>query len=167
MNRSDSIFRNTAFIFIAKIIDLAAALAGFILVARYLGVDGLGRYSFVMAFVSVFGLVVNLGIDHIIIRESASSRQRLPVIIGAAIKLKVYLLMIMAPLLMGGLALFGLDAELKAGILLFAAALIVFREMFTIPAQAVFLGCERLEYRTITTFAFPLLRTGGSWVVLF
>ena len=166
MNRADSIFRNTAFIFIAKIIDLIAALTGFILVARYLGVDGLGRYSFVMAFVLIFGLVVNLGIDHIIIREAAGDKKRLPFIIGAAVKLKFYLLLLMVPLFTGGLLLFGLDSELRMGIIIFALALILFRELFTVPSQAVFLGCERLEYRTITTFVFQLLRTGGIAAVL-
>ena len=166
MRRSDSIFRNSAFIFIAKIIDLMAAIAGFVLVARILGVAGLGRYSFVIAYVSVFGLVVNLGIDHIIIREIARDRDRLPSIIGAAIRLKILLLVLSAPLLIGGLFLFRLDGELKLSILLLFIAMCGLRELFTVISQAVFLGCERLEHRTSTTFVFQLMRTAGIAGVL-
>lgn len=166
MRRSDSIFRNTFFIFIAKAIDLASAVIVSVLVARLLGVSGSGNYYFVIAYVSVFGLVVNLGIDHIIIRETARQPERLAKIIGAAIKLKSYLLIIVAPLIIGGLFIFSLNDELKYSIILLFAAQIVIRELFTIISQAVFLGMEKLEYRTITTLAFQVLRTSGIAVVL-
>ncbi len=166
MKRADSIFRNAVFIFAAKIIDTIAAVAGFILVARFLGVSGLGRYSFVIAFVSVFGLVANLGLDHIIIRESARRRDELPQILGAAVRLKLYFLIAVTLLIAGGLFLFGFDLELKLAIVFLFAAQIVLRELFTIVSQAVFLGLERLEYRTITTLAFQLLRLAGITTVL-
>ena len=166
MRRSDSIFRNTFFIFIAKTIDLAAAVIVSVMVARVLGVSGSGNYYFVIAYVSVFGLVVNLGIDHIIIRETARHPERLAKIIGAAIKLKTWLLMIVAPLIIGGLFIFSLNNELKYSILLLFAAQIVIRELFTIISHAVFLGLEKLEYRTITTFAFQILRTTAIAFVL-
>lgn len=166
MRRSDSIFRGTIFILIARIIDLGAAIAGFILVARFLGVAGIGRYSFIIAYVSVFGLVVNLGIDNIVIREIARNFQLLPRILGATIKLKLYLLAVITPLILGGLLLFRLDVELKYSILLLFTAQILLREMFTVVSQAVFLSCEKLEYRTITTLVFQVLRIGGIVTVL-
>ena len=166
MRRSDSILRNSVFIFLAKVIDLLAAIAGFVLVARILGVTGLGRYSFVIAYVSVFGLVVNLGIDHIIIREIARERKRLPAIIGAAVRLKLILLSFAAPLLAGGLLIYSKDQEIGWSILLLFIAMCGLRELFTVVSQAVFLGCERLEYRTITTFVFQLMRTAGIAGVL-
>ena len=166
MKRSDSILRNAFFIFAAKFIDTAAAIAGFILVARMLGVTGLGRYAFVIAFVSIFGLVVNLGIDHIIIREAARRRERLPQIVGAAVLLKGCMLIIVTLLIIGGLFIFGFDLELKLAILFLFAAQLVLRELFTVISHAVFLALERLEYRMITTFAFQILRLAGMTVVL-
>ena len=161
MRKSDSILRNTGFFFIARIIDLVSAIGGFILVGRFLGVAGLGNYKFVISFVAILGGLVNLGMDHIIIREIAKDHCRLPQITGAAFKLKARLLIAIAPFLIGSLIIFQPDFVLTTSILLLFAAHLFLREFFTVIPQAVFLAMERLEYRTISTIAFQLLRFGG------
>jgi len=166
MRRSDSIFINTVFILAAKIIDVFAAAAVAILVARMLGVAGSGRFWFVVAYVSVFGVIVNIGLDHIIIRESARRREELPQILGASIKLKTFLLIILAPLLFGGLFVLNLDSELQYAIILLFIAQNFLRELLTVISQAVFLGLEKLKYRTVTTLAFQLIRVAGITIVL-
>jgi O-antigen/teichoic acid export membrane protein len=166
MRRSDSIFRNTAFNTVARVVDFLAGLAGFALLTRFLGVTDFGRLTFVMAYVSVFGLVVNLGLDHIIIREISKEVKRTAQIIGAAFRLKIWLLLFSAPLLIGGLFLFRFDKTINICIILFFLTLLVLRELFTVIAQAVFLACEKLEYRAITTFIFQVLRIGCILTVL-
>lgn len=161
MRRSDSILHNSLLFFTARVIDLSSGIVGFVLVARLLGVEGLGRYSFVIAFVSVLGLVVNLGMDHIIIRELSKDSSRLPFIIGAAVKLKARLLLITIPLLTGGIFVFHLDKELVlSSVFLFIAALFL-REFYTVIPHAVFLALEKLEYRAYTTLVFQIVRLGG------
>jgi O-antigen/teichoic acid export membrane protein len=42
-----------------------------VVIARYLGVDGFGQYSFVMAVASVFQLVADMGVRNVVIRDLA------------------------------------------------------------------------------------------------
>ena len=166
MRRSDSIFRNSLFFFIARLIDLMSGIGGFILVAHFLGVSGLGDYSFVISFIGVLGVVVNLGIDHIIIRKLARDRESLPRIAGTAVKLKLRLLLIAAPLMAGGLFLFNADRDVAISIVFLFTAHLMLREVFTIVAHAVFLACERMEYRASTTLVFQILRLAGIVIAL-
>lgn len=166
MRRSDSIFRNSWFFFAARLVDLISGIGGFILVAHFLGVTGLGDYSFIITFIVVLGLVVNLGIDHIIIRELARDRDSLPRLAGNAIKLKLRLLLIAAPLMAGGLFLFHPGRDVSIAIIFLFTAHLLLREVFTIVAHAVFLACEKMEYRASTTLVFQILRLAGIVIAL-
>jgi len=166
MNRSESILRNSLFFFFARIIDLLSGLGGFILIGRYLEAAGLGRYRFIISLVSIIGLLVNLGIDHIIIRELAKDRSKIARITGAAIKLKFLLLLAAIPFFIAGIFLFRLDTDLILCIIYLFIAQLFLREFFTVVPQAVFLAGERLEYRIVTTVVFQLLRFGGIVVSL-
>jgi len=166
MNRSESIFRNSLFFFIARVIDLTAAIGGFILIGRYLETAGLGRYRFVISFVSILGLLVNLGIDHIIIRELAKNPGKTARFTGAAVILKFRLLLATIPFLLAGIFLFRLDQDLTLSVLFLFIAHLFLREFFTVIPQAVFLAGEKLEYRMVTTIAFQTIRFGGILAAL-
>ena len=161
MRRSDSIFRNSWFFLAARLVDLISGIGGFILVAHFLGVAGLGDYQFVISFVMVLGFVVNLGIDHIIIRQLARDRDSLPRIAGNAVKLKFRLLILAAPLMAGGLFLFNTRYDVSVSIIFLFIAHLFLREVFTIITHAVFLACEKMEYRAYTTLVFQILRLAG------
>jgi O-antigen/teichoic acid export membrane protein len=57
--------------------------AAVVVIARYLGVDGFGNYSFIMAVVSVFQLIADMGVRNIVVRDLAvdptAVRERLDV----------------------------------------------------------------------------------------
>ncbi|HDH58060.1 MAG TPA: flippase, partial [Bacteroidetes bacterium] len=67
MTRLDSILRNTLFSFIARGIDVAVAFALAVILARYLGPEGMGEYTYIIAFVAIFVPLIDLGLDHILI----------------------------------------------------------------------------------------------------
>lgn len=55
-----------------KILSIPLAMIASILLARYLGPEGYGKYSFVMALIALLSLPVGGGIKQLIIREVAS-----------------------------------------------------------------------------------------------
>jgi O-antigen/teichoic acid export membrane protein len=55
-----------------------------ILIARYLGTEGFGIFSFIVAFVGVFQLIVDMGIRNILIRDIAVDRTHFADKLGVA-----------------------------------------------------------------------------------
>jgi O-antigen/teichoic acid export membrane protein len=55
-----------------------------VMIARYLGTEGFGHYTFILAFVSVFQLFADLGIRHILIRDIAVNREHFATRLGLA-----------------------------------------------------------------------------------
>jgi O-antigen/teichoic acid export membrane protein len=58
-----------------------------LLIARYLGPDRFGAFSFVFAYVSVFQMLADFGLSNILIREIARDRQKVDEILGAVVPL--------------------------------------------------------------------------------
>lgn len=63
MNEAKKIAQNTLIQVIGKALTIAIALFGFGLMARYLGQSGYGDYSTVYAFLAIFGILVDLGLQ--------------------------------------------------------------------------------------------------------
>ena len=76
------------------------------LIARYLGVDIFGVFSYILAIVSILSKIVDLGIGPIAFRET-SKKENDPVFLNTAISVRVILFIIV-------LAVFNLAAQLLA-----------------------------------------------------
>lgn len=63
------IIANTIWLFGEKILQLFLGLFVGVWVARYLGPENFGLYNYVIAIVSLFGVVANLGLERIIVRD--------------------------------------------------------------------------------------------------
>lgn len=55
-----------------------------VIIARYLGTEGFGRFTVILAFVSVFQLIVDMGVRNILIREIAVDRAKFAEHLGVA-----------------------------------------------------------------------------------
>lgn len=62
-----------------------------LLIARHLGPDRFGAFSFVFAFVSVFHMLADFGLTNILIREISRHKQKVDEILGAVIPLVTFL----------------------------------------------------------------------------
>lgn len=166
MNRLDSILHNTIFSFIARGIDVSVTFALAIILARYLGPEGMGRYTYVIAFVAIFVPLVDLGLDHILIREIAHRREAAGEYIGAALLLKLLIILVTLPL---GLAITGMistSGEEFWAILLCFIGILVLREAPTVVSYAVFLAYERMEFRALVTLLFQIVKFAFTLIVV-
>lgn len=188
----DSIIRNTVFSFIARGIDVAVTFALAVILARYLGAKGMGQYTYVIAFVAIFVPLVDLGLDHILIREIARSlapcghsqdpswpgrREQeghapsCPTApnqyIGAALLLKILIMLLALPLGMIAAWLIGHERNEIWAIFLCFLGTLTFREIPTVVGYAVFLSYEKMEFRTLVTFLFQIVRFAVTLPVIF
>ncbi len=82
-------FKNTGWIFLAKMVTFAVSFFTIAMVARYLGPENYGKLSYAQSFVSIFSIFASLGIDQILYRDLAAHPEREREILGTAFVAKL------------------------------------------------------------------------------
>ena len=83
-------FFNTSWMFGEKVLRIVAELLVGIYVARYLGPEKFGIYSYAAAFVLLFGAIARMGLDGIVVRDLVNDPARRDVYLGTAFWLKFF-----------------------------------------------------------------------------
>jgi len=167
MSKLESILRNAIFSVLARGIDVGVTFALAVVLARYLGPEGMGEYTYIIAFVAVFVPLIDLGLDHILIREIAHNKESAKTYVGAALLLKIIILFVLFPIGMFCAWLFA-DAGIEIiAILLCFLGTLVLREIPTVVGYAVFLAYEKMEFRAVVTLLFQIVKFGATMVVIF
>lgn len=81
-------FKNTSWLFGEKILRMVLGLFVGIWVARYLGPEQFGLFSYAQSFVGLFTAFATLGLDGIVVRELVKDEARRDELIGTAFWLK-------------------------------------------------------------------------------
>lgn len=82
-------FFNTSWMFAEQVLRIIAGLFVGIYVARYLGPEQFGVYSYAVAFVALFGTIARLGLDGIVVRDLVNHPEEPHVYLGTAFWLKL------------------------------------------------------------------------------
>jgi O-antigen/teichoic acid export membrane protein len=82
-------FKNTSWLFFEKILRMIVGLFVGIWVARYLGPEQFGLFSYAQSFVGLFIAIATLGLDGIVVRELVKDESRRDELIGTAFYLKL------------------------------------------------------------------------------
>lgn len=82
-------FANTSWLFGEKILRMVVGLFVGIWVARYLGPEQFGLFSYAQSFVGLFTAIATLGLDGIVVRELVKDESRRDELIGTAFYLKL------------------------------------------------------------------------------
>ena len=131
---------NTLWVSGARILGKAANFAVILLLARYLGIEGFGKFAFVTAYLALFGIVTNLGLDVIVIREASRDLKGSEGLVGNGILLKSVIgcVVYAAALLVAWVA--GYDGEKRLYIMISGAGF--FLAPFTLYTAAFFSTLE-------------------------
>jgi O-antigen/teichoic acid export membrane protein len=114
-----------------------------IVTARYLGVEGFGYYSFVMAVASVFQLVADMGVRNVVIRDLAVDPQSVARRLGVARTLLVALSLLSLAGIVGLSFLVTSDPVLRQSFWLAGAA--VMMTFYALGYSAVLRAFERMD----------------------
>lgn len=82
-------FKNTSWLFFEKILRMFVGLFVGIWVARYLGPERFGLFSYAQSFVGLFTTIATLGLDSIVVRELVKDESKSNELIGTAFYLKL------------------------------------------------------------------------------
>jgi len=81
--------KNTSWLFGEKVLRLSVGLFVGVWVARYLGPERFGLFSYAQSLVAVFATVATLGLDSIVIRELVRDEKKKDKLLGTAFLLKL------------------------------------------------------------------------------
>lgn len=153
-----SFAKNTSFLLASQAFAAATTLAFVPLLARYLGLEDYGRYSYVYAFVGLFDMLSVFGLHRIFVREVARQPHKASGYLGNILRLKV-------PFSLGVLSLICLAATifvepaLRPFVLIVAGELLL-RKFFVINL-ALSRAFERMEYELVVTIFERSTALGG------
>ena len=82
-------FANTSWLFAEKILRLIVGLLVGVWVARYLGPERYGLFSYAQSFVGLFAVIATLGLNNILVRELVKDESRRDILLGTAFCLKL------------------------------------------------------------------------------
>lgn len=142
-----SVAKNTTILTAASIIQRILAFVYFTIIARGIGVENIGKYSFALSFVMIFSIFVDLGLTSTMVRESARDKE----------KIKKYLNTIFSVKILFSLVAFGLIyivinilnyPELTRNFV-YLAALSIILDSFHLTFYGVFRGLRNLKYEAI------------------
>jgi Membrane protein involved in the export of O-antigen and teichoic acid len=80
---------NTAWLFTEQVLRLIAGFLVGVWVARYLGPEKFGLFSYALAFVSIFQGIAKLGLDGIVVRDLVQEPEKRDVYLGTSFWLKL------------------------------------------------------------------------------
>lgn len=115
---------NVAVSSISKVLSTILALVAIGFITRYLGKEGFGNYATVLAFLSFFAAIADLGLYHISTREISRPGANMEHIMSNIFTLRVLssaVVFILAPII---ILFFDYSPEVKKGIVLVAGSLI-------------------------------------------
>lgn len=83
------ILGNTGWLFADKVLRMGVGLLVWVWIARYLGPEQFGAYSYALAFVALFSAFATLGLDNIVVRDIVRDPSCKDEILGTAFILKL------------------------------------------------------------------------------
>lgn len=171
MNLSRRITSNFFWITGSRGLGKACSFVLILLLARYLGAEGLGKFAFVTAYLALFAVLTDLGLDMILIREASQDLQGSEDLVGNAILLKTLLAVVVYAAAVLLASLLGYDSEKLlyiaiAGSGFFLAPLSCYSSAFfatlNLHLPSLFEGISRL----LTLLFVVLLAVAGEGLAL-
>lgn len=94
MSVARKILSNTAFQILGKAVTAGLSIIVVKLITGYLGTVGYGQYTTVYEFLAFFGIVADLGLYTIAVREMSNDREQIPYIIGNILGIRTILVVL-------------------------------------------------------------------------
>jgi len=145
-------------LFVSGIISKALFLLQITFIARYLGTAGIGKYTFVFAFGSLFFILSNPGLTDLITRELARNKSKTGKYLGNLLFIKLYLCLVASLLMIVTINLMDVSQELKESIYLICFILSI--DAFLRMLYSVFKAYEKMFYEAFTLLIHNIIIVG-------
>jgi len=131
----------------AQVIVMILGLVFVIYIARYLGAEGFGKYSFAVAFTGLFSVVCYFGLNMLVIRAVSRDKSLAGKYLGSIILLRVLLSLVTLFLIFTVINLMGYPEDTK--IIVYIMGLYVVLTAYALLPRSIFQAFEKMEYTAL------------------
>lgn len=153
-----SILKNTFFLIFGKLAAKAFTVVFIAFLARAIGPEGVGKYTFYGSLIAVFMILPNFGFDMLLVRDVARSRDRAKEFIANILSIKLLLSIVASLLLISYIRWRQYDNQMTQIVLLLLVLYILMGALTSF--YSVFRAYERMEFEALLLFVNNLLRLG-------
>ncbi|AEH07269.1 flippase [Methanothermococcus okinawensis] len=165
MSSVKRIAKNTGILFVSNIISKLFGFVYTIYMARYLGAQGFGILSFALAFTGMFGVLADMGLQPLTVREVARNTELSGKYLGNIAAIKSILGIITFVLIVLTINLMNYPAETVYVVYLIAFSVLInsFNGMF----YSIYQGHEKMEYVGIGNIINSSLMFVGVFIAIY
>lgn len=156
--------RNTAFLTAAFTAQKVLSSLYIFVYGNLVGTAASGSYLFAISFANVFGILMDIGLSPILIREVARRPDRARALLHATVRTKI-VTSVIALAILGLSAVFAVHGSLRRSLLVFTALVMVF-ESFNLTLYGVLRGLQKLRYEAIGSTLHQVIVLGAGSVLL-
>ncbi len=164
MNIIQRMVKNIGIIILGTIISRTIELVAIICLARYLGANGFGIYSFVIAYLMFFEVLSDLGMRQILVREVSRSKEIAGRLLGNAIIIKIGLSLI--SILLASLVISLLNYPFDTKLLAYVASLALLFSFINIY-RVIFEVDLKMEYWMLGDIVTVVIKLGLFLLLIF
>lgn len=161
----DTVAKNTTYYTTALIMQKVLAFVYFSLIARFLGVEDTGKYTFALSFTTLFAIFIDLGLAPVLTREIAKAKEKSKEYLANILALKIPLAVVTYLMVAAVINILGYPTVTKQ--LVYLSGVIMFLDSFAITFWAVMRGQQRLKYESIAVVILQLVTVAGGLLVLY
>ena len=158
------LLKNTAALSVAEIVSKVVSTLYFVILARYVGVDGVGQISAGQAVVYTLILLVGFGMDQLLIRDVSADKSRVGPYVTTVLALRVVLAALFVGILVIVVNALGYSRELATIAYLYGANAVL--RAFTDVALDVFRAYERMEYNLVVRVSRDVINVVLSLIAI-
>lgn len=159
MNFAQKIAKNVSLLFIAQILSVIFGFFYVIYMARYLGAANFGILSFAIAFTGIFGIISDLGLTTLAVREISKDKSLESCYITNITLIKFFLSILTIGLTLLSLYILGYPKLIFEVVLVILLSVIMAN--FTQVFSSIFQVHQKLEYQSLSTVLSSILMFSG------
>lgn len=165
MNAVQTIAKNTSALTLMSIVTMILGLIFTVSLARCFGDIAFGKYSFAVAFTSLFAVLLDLGFNQLTIREVARDKTLAKKYMGNLLTIKLFLSIIFCILVVAVVNLMHYPSDTKMIVYIFGAYTILtsFGGLF----RAIFRAFEKMEYESFLSIVEKIIVVSIGLTLLF
>lgn len=163
-NTANTVVKNASVMLASQLITWVLTLALTVVLARYLGATVVGEFTVAASLWTIMGVLINFGMDTLLVKEIARTPARAPELLGTTIVARTLLYLLSC----GIVALYAQVAHFSAteDVLLVLLGIAQLVTQIYLATQATLQGLERMEYVSLASILSRITNTALGIAVL-
>lgn len=145
---SESVTRNTTYLTLAYIGQKILSFFYFVAVARFIGVEDLGKYTFAISFTTLFAVFVDIGFSSALVREVAKAKERAGTFLSSALSVRAISSLLIYGAVIALINILGYPPLTK--ILVYLSGITMVLDQWTGAFWAIFRGFQNLKMEAVS-----------------